>query len=225
MHVVAIIPAYNEEKRITQAIADALDFVDDVIVVDDCSADRTSAVSSRMGAYVLRHRINRGQGAALQTGTDYALDVLNADIVVHFDADGQMRGEDIPVLLEPLATGEADIVLGSRFLGQTENMPFTRRVTLWFALIVTRILSGIRLTDTHNGFRAMTARTAKEMRITMDRMAHASQILDFIPMHHFRYVERPVTITYTDETLEKGQSFSGAFIILKDFFKGKFLDS
>lgn len=223
MKTVAVIPAYNEESRIEGAVRDAARFVDAVVVVDDCSRDRTFGRAFAAGAHVLRHIINRGQGAALQTATDYAIEKLDAEIIVHFDADGQMMAEEIPMMTEPIRKGEADVVLGSRFLGKKANMPFSRRLTLAAGLIFTRLLSGIKTTDTHNGFRALSREAVKKVRITLDRMAHASEILDLVQIHKLRYVERPVTIKYTEETLKKGQSSMGMFVIAKDFIEKRFL--
>lgn len=223
MKVVAVIPAYNEGQRIAATIADALPYCDAVVVTDDCSKDDTGEAARAAGAHVLRHIINRGQGAAIQTATTYALEVLKPDVIVHFDADGQMMGQEIPMMIEPIVKGEADVVLGSRFLGKKANMPLTRWLTLRLALLFTIFISGIRVTDTHNGYRALSAKAASEMKITLDRMAHASQILDLIKAKRLKFVERPVTIRYSDETLAKGQSSLGALVILKDFFKDKFL--
>lgn len=223
MKTVAVIPAYNEESRIEAVVRDAARFVDAVVVVDDCSHDRTFGRAFAAGAHVLRHIINRGQGAALQTATDYAVEKLDAEIIVHFDADGQMMAEEIAMMMEPIRKGEADVVLGSRFLGKKANMPFSRRLTLTAGLIFTRLLSGIKTTDTHNGFRALSRDAVKKVRITLDRMAHASEILDLIQIHHLRFVERPVTIKYTEETLKKGQSSLGMFVIAKDFIEKRFL--
>jgi len=223
MHVVAIIPAYNEETRISKAIRDVSTYVQDVVVVDDCSVDQTGRQALNAGAHVLRHEVNRGQGGALQTGTDFALEELNADAIVHFDGDGQMQGMDIPRLLEPIIMNEADVVLGSRFLDGKSKIPFVRNwLTLKPALLFTIALSGIHVTDTHNGFRVLSREAASKIRITLDRMAHASQVLDLIKVHKLRYVERPVTIRYSDETLEKGQSFMSGFTIIKDLLKNKF---
>ncbi|HRH32415.1 MAG TPA: glycosyltransferase family 2 protein, partial [bacterium] len=148
MRVVAVIPAYNEASRIGLAIRDALAYVDAVVVVDDCSQDHTFAVAQAEGAIVLRHVVNRGQGAALQTATDYALRFLGPDAIVHFDADGQMQAKEIVQLLEPIAEGRADIVLGSRFLGvEAENMPALRRLLLRAGVVFTVVLSGIKVTD------------------------------------------------------------------------------
>jgi len=222
MTVIALIPAYNEASRIAAAVRDARSFANAVVVVDDCSRDRTGDVAREAGAVVLRHVINRGQGAALQTATEYALSALKADVVVHFDADGQMAGSEIPTMVEPILHGEADVVLGSRFLGKESNMPFTRWAANRLARLFTLMISGIGLTDTHNGFRALSRKAAQELTITLDRMAHASQVLDLIKVKRLRYVERPVTITYSKETLAKSQSSLRAFCIVKDILKDKF---
>lgn len=222
MKKIAVIPAFNEESRIAEAVRDASSFVDSVVVVDDCSRDNTANAARAAGATVLRHAINRGQGAALQTATEYALNRLGAEIVVHFDADGQMRGADIPAMVEPIASGAADVVLGSRFLGRAVDMPTSRRIVNRLAQWFTVAISGIRLTDTHCGFRALSRRAAQEMTITLDRMAHASQIQDLVVVKKLRYVERPVTIVYSAETLAKSESSLRAFGIVKDILKDKF---
>jgi glycosyltransferase involved in cell wall biosynthesis len=222
MRIVAVIPAYNEEARIAAAVADALAYVTAVVVVDDCSADRSGEMAAAAGATVLRHVINRGQGAALQTGTEYALTHLQADILVHFDADGQMQGSDILSLVVPIMRGDVDVVLGSRFLGtKAENMPFVRRWLLKAGVVFTALMSGIKVTDSQNGFRALSRAAAEEIRITLDRMAHASEILDLIIVKRLRYEEQPVTIRYSAATLEKSPSNWRAFGIVKDLLKKK----
>lgn len=222
MKIVAVIPAHNEEQRLPLAIADALPHVSAVVVVDDGSEDGTCVVAKQSGAHVLRHVVNRGQGAALQTGTTYALSVLFADVIVHFDADGQMTGSEIPSLVAPIINGETDIVLGSRFLGkEAENIPRIRKFLIRLGALFTITLSGIKVTDTHNGFRALSRRAAEEIKITLDRMAHASEILDLIVAKRLRYVERPVTIRYSLETLAKGQSTMKAVMTAKDILKKK----
>lgn len=224
MKIVAVIPAYNEQSRVANAVRDALLFVDSVVVVDDCSSDKTFEVSLKSGAIVLRHVLNRGQGASLQTGTKYALDKLNTDIIIHFDADGQMQGKDIPNLIKPIIENKSDIVLGSRFLGNAYHMPLSRKIVVKLGIIFTLIISGIKLSDTHCGFRALSKKAAKEITITRDRMAHASEILDLIKVKRLRYSECAVDIKYSQESLSKGQSSWGAFIIVKDLLKSKFLD-
>ena len=135
MKIVAVIPAYNEGGRIGETILDAARFVDAVVVVDDCSKDTTGVEARAHGAHLLTHLVNCGQGAALQTGMDYALKILRAEIVVHFDADGQMRGEEIPMMVKPIVDGQVDVTLGSRFLGKAENIPLARRWMLKAAVV------------------------------------------------------------------------------------------
>ena len=226
MKSVAIIPAYNEEKRVYQAISDAASFVDEVVVVDDCSHDATYDKAIEAGAHVLRHIVNRGQGAALQTGTDFAVEKLRADIIVHFDADGQMQGKDIPALVASLKSDTADIVLGSRFLSvKPKDMPRSRFLTLQAALAFTRFVSGLNISDPHCGFRALSSKAAVLARFTQDRMAHASQIHDLIKSNKLRHQSVPVEIRYTDETLAKGMSFFNGFDVLRDYFSHRFFDS
>ncbi|MCG2687352.1 glycosyltransferase family 2 protein [Candidatus Parcubacteria bacterium] len=220
----AVIPAYNEQSRVAEAVRDALLYVNYAVVVDDCSSDQTSKNALDAGAIVLRHMLNRGQGASLQTGTDYALENLKADIIVHFDADGQMQGSDIQELIKPILDNRADIVLGSRFLGDSIKMPLSRKLVLKLGMLFTLCISGIKLTDTHCGFRALSKKSAKDIVITRDRMAHASEILDLIKVYGLRFVECPVTIKYSPEVLAKGQSSWGALVIVKDMLKSKFLD-
>ncbi len=224
MKTVAVVPAYNEESRVADAVRDASVFVDAVVVVDDCSYDQTYEEAIESGAYVLRHVLNRGQGAALQTGTQFALKRLKADVIVHFDADGQMQGSDIPCMIEAVESGDADVVLGSRFIKDPPEMPFTRLLTLKLGILFTLIISGIRLTDTHCGFRALSKKAASQIKITRDRMAHASEIIDLIKVKDLKYTECPVNIKYSDETLAKGQSSLGAITIVKDLLKSKFFD-
>jgi polyprenyl-phospho-N-acetylgalactosaminyl synthase len=166
---------------------------------------------------VIRHPFNLGQGAALQTGIDYAL-AQAAEVIVTFDADGQHRLSDISRLAEALVQERADFALGSRFLGQAPNLPPLRRLVLRAATAFTRLTTGLQLTDTHNGLRAMTRRGAAAIRLRQNRMAHASEWLSQIAASGLRYVERPVTIEYTAYSLAKGQSIADAVLILLDLF-------
>ena len=176
-----------------------------IVVVDDASADETSKVARATGARVLRHPINRGQGAALATGIAAALR-LGAKIIVTFDADGQHDPADLPGVIEPIRSGEADIVLGTRFdPSKPSDVPGGRRFLLKLGVWFTRMISQVRVTDMHNGFRAMSADAARRIRMKQDRMEHASEILDEIRRHNLRYVERPTRIRYTDYSMQKGQ--------------------
>lgn len=214
-----VIPAYNEAAVIGHVVRELREQDLHIVVVDDASSDGTAAEAAHAGATVLRHALNRGQGAALQTGIAYALRE-GATILVTFDADGQHRSEEIADLVAPVAEGRVDIVLGSRFLGGTEDMPIARRVLLRLAVLFTRLHSRARLTDTHNGFRVLSRRAARRIHITQDRMAHASELIDQIVASGLDYVEMPVHVRYTEYSRSKGQRASGALRIVADYLLG-----
>ncbi|MFA5020596.1 MAG: glycosyltransferase family 2 protein, partial [Patescibacteria group bacterium] len=184
------------------------------LVVDDGSADQTAAIAETAGAIVLRHRLNRGQGAALKTGIDYA-SRFNFETAVFFDADGQMNPAEIGRLIDKLDQGY-DVVLGSRNLGRAITMPPLRKIIKRLALLFTRLATGLKITDTHIGFQAWRVSALEKIRLDQDRMAHASQILSEIARLKLNYAEVPVTITYTDYSLKKGQSGWNIWGILWD---------
>lgn len=214
MHTWIVIAAYNEEKSIANVLKDlSANGWKNVVVVDDGSRDKTSEMAKKHTKHVVRHLINRGQGAALKSGIQYALNE-GADIIVTFDADGQHRSEDIPALIAPVQKGEVDVALGSRFLSSGSNVPFVRKIALKGGVLITRILYGLKLTDTHNGFRAFSRKAAEKIDITMDRMEHASEILAEIKAKKLSYREVPVTIRYTEYSLQHGQSTWNSIVIL-----------
>ncbi|MHC4696674.1 MAG: glycosyltransferase family 2 protein [Planctomycetota bacterium] len=217
-----VVPAYNEEVCIESVAREIAAQYPNVVVVDDGSTDGTFAAAKRSARHVLRHVINRGQGAALQTGMEYALK-RGARFVVSFDADGQHRVEDIPALLQPIYRGECDIALGSRFLGQALEMPPTRRLTLQLAVLFTRVVSRVKLTDVHNGLRAFSRPAAQRIHLTLDRMAHASELIDLIRQSGLPFREVPVQIRYTDYSRRKGQPSRGAIRILIHYLSGRIL--
>jgi glycosyltransferase involved in cell wall biosynthesis len=212
-----VIAAYNEANAIVDVVADVTAAGYRMVVVDDGSRDRTAEVAASAGAALVRHPINLGQGAALQTGIEYAL-ARGADTIVTFDADGQHRAADIPGLIDALARHNADFALGSRFLGTTVNMPPSRRWLLKAASWFTRATTGLSITDSHNGLRAMTRRGATHIQLRQNRMAHASEILHQIAISGLKYVETPVTIHYSAYSLAKGQTLFDAVLIVLDLF-------
>lgn len=220
MKVVVVIPALNEAKVISSVINDVKDKVNEVIVVDDGSIDNTEEVAKNAGAKVARHFLNRGQGAALQTGISFALKI-GADIIVTFDADGQHVAEEIEQVVQPLLLGEVDVVLGSRFLKTENKIPKSRAKLLKLATLFTRVYTGLKVTDAHNGFRAFSRKAAEAITIRQDGMAHASEIIEEIKKHNLKFKEVGVTIKYTYYSLEKGQKLSNAFRIVWDLILGR----
>lgn len=217
MKSICIIPAYNEASNIGPVVTEVLGFVNEVIVVDDCSRDETSRQAEEAGALVARLKINRGQGAALRTGTQLALE-RGADIIIHFDADGQFLATDLPRIINPLQAKRADMVLGSRFLDQsTTNMPFFKRVVIMPLAHFLNSLLDIHLTDPQSGFRAFTRDVAVNLKWSQDRMAHCSEILHRAHKLKLRIVEVPITVIYRDF----GQKISGGFKIIFDLLLAK----
>jgi glycosyltransferase involved in cell wall biosynthesis len=210
-----VIAAFNEARVIARVIADVRSRGYPVVVVDDGSADATDRIAHQAGAKVIRHPVNLGQGAALQTGIEFAL-AEGADFVVTFDADGQHRADDIAILLKALTDNDADFALGSRFLGASIDLPASRWMLLKAATLFTRLTTGLQVTDTHNGLRAMTRRGASGIVLRQNRMAHASEMLGQIARSGLRYVEVPVTIEYSAYSLAKGQKLSDSLSILVD---------
>jgi len=221
-HIWVIIPAYNEADAL-RGVIEKIRVVNDrfeIAVVDDGSRDGTYASVEQLSVHLLRHPANLGQGAALATGIQYAL-VNGADIIVNFDADGQMTPDDIPLMTREIAENGFDVVLGSRFLDKTpRHMPAAKKVTLKLATLFTRLTTGLKITDTHNGFRAFSARAARAIRITQNRMAHASEILSEIRRNKLKYTEVAVTIQYTNYSKAKGQSIFNSLNILFELLTG-----
>lgn len=219
MKKICVIPAYNEAKNIGKVVTSLKRLVDEVVVVDDHSRDNTALLAAQSGASVIRHRINRGQGAALQTGDEYALNA-GADIIIHFDGDGQFLAEDIPAMISPLEQGQADIVFGSRFLSKRSNLPRLKR---WLIMPLGRIVNyffGVTTSDPQNGFRAMSRRAAMAIEISNRGMAHCSEILYKSFKNKLRIKEVPITVIYD----EFGQGFSGGLRIVKDLILQKLLN-
>jgi glycosyltransferase involved in cell wall biosynthesis len=210
-----VIAAYNEAAVIEGVVASVVSAGWNVVIVDDGSSDATRDRARAGGGVVLRHSINLGQGAALQTGVDYALR-RGATCIVTFDADGQHEPADIPTVVDALA--QYDIVLGSRFLGNIEGATQRRMALLRAAVMMSNRLAGLKLTDAHCGLRGFRATAAPRLRITQDRMAHASELLKKIQTSGLSFGEVPITVRYTDHSKAKGQSGFQAIRILFDYF-------
>jgi len=207
-----IVPAHNEQENIFGVIKSLQELTSNIVVVNDASTDRTCDIVKVLGVYLLDHLVNRGQGAALQTGTDFALS-KGSKIIVHFDADGQMLAKDIYRIITPIIDLEAEIVFGSRFMEKRSKIPWTKRYfILKPAIIFNWFFTGIKLSDAHNGFRALSAKAAQKIKITQDGMAHATEILDQVRASDLKYTEVPVEIVYN----QYGQRFSSGFKIIRD---------
>ena len=214
--VAVIIPVYNEGKVIKSVIDKVLKEYKYVVCINDGSSDNSREEILKTKAYFVDHPINMGQGAALQTGVEFARS-LPVEYFVTYDADGQHRLEDVREMIRTIKRDKTDFVLGSRFLGkEAVNMPKIKRIILKMAIRFSNITSGVKLTDTHNGLRVFNRKVANSIQITLPDMAHASEILEIIYRNKYTYTEVPVVIEYTDYSRGKGQSIINAVNIAFD---------
>jgi glycosyltransferase involved in cell wall biosynthesis len=186
------------------------------VCVDDGSADESATRIASTPAHLVRHSLNLGQGAALQTGLSYALARPGAKYFVTFDADGQHQVSDAEHMVEVARSGEADVVLGSRFLEQAQHVPWLKRAVLRTAVALSPNTRKLQLTDAHNGLRVFSRSVVERLHITMNGMAHASEIVSFLANNDVQVREVPVTILYTDYSKSKGQSLVNGVNILFD---------
>lgn len=215
--VCVVVPMFNEATSVGSVLRDLNPSFPRVVCVDDGSADDSADVAAAAGATVVRHPVNLGQGAALQTGFAFALTDPGVAHVITFDADGQHRRRDAVEMLETARRQGVDVVLGSRFLSPADvEVPQLRRLVLRAATTYTRRTTGLALTDTHNGLRVLSRRAVESLDLTLAGMAHASQLLGLIARHELSYVEAPVTIDYTDYSRSRGQSSLNALNIAFD---------
>ncbi|MGN6781813.1 MAG: glycosyltransferase family 2 protein [Marmoricola sp.] len=211
-----VVPVYNEEECVGDVVRSLRSRFDNVLCVDDGSTDRSAAEATAAGARVLSHAINLGQGAALQTGFDYIRRYTDAEFCVTFDADGQHVPEDAQRMVDELRESGADIALASRFSGATSGMPRRRawilRAGTWF----TRVTARLEVTDTHNGLRVLRRTAIERIRLHLNGMAYASELLGAIVPHGLSYIEVPTTVLYTEYSRSKGQRNINAVNILFD---------
>jgi polyprenyl-phospho-N-acetylgalactosaminyl synthase len=207
MNLFVVIPAFNEEKKVGKVISKLKDAgYSNIVVVDDGSKDKTFEIAQK-GCFALSHMLNRGQGAAIKTGIEFAL-TKNADIIVTFDADGQFLVEDIKKIVEPVLNKKTDITLGSRFLGKAVNIPFSKKIVLKLGTLVVFLLYGIKVTDSQCGLRAISRKAAMRINLKSDRMEHAADFFSEIMRNKLKYMEVPITVIYNKYSLEKGQDWT-----------------
>jgi len=216
-----VVPLYNEAAVIADVVGEARTVFPNIVCVDDGSRDDSADLAERAGATVVRHPINLGQGAALQTGFEFALGDPAMRYVVTYDADGQHQVHDVEVMVERIRRGDVRVVFGSRFLDERTEASASKRLVLRAAVAYTNATTGTRMTDAHNGLRVLHRDVVEKLDITQNRMAHASEIVAQIGSMRFAgakvaYAEEPVHILYTDYSKAKGQSLWNAVNILSE---------
>jgi polyprenyl-phospho-N-acetylgalactosaminyl synthase len=209
-----VVPLYNEETVIADVVRDALGTFPHIVVVDDGSSDGGADAAAAAGALVVRHPVNLGQGAALQTGFEYARSVPSMRWVVTFDADGQHQVSDVLEMLAKARAEDLQVVFGSRFLDERTTPSLMKKIVLRLAVGYTNVTTGTKLTDAHNGLRVLRREVVERIDITQNRMAHASELVAQIGEMKVAYGESPVHIVYTDYSRSKGQSLWNSVNIL-----------
>ena len=219
-----VVPALNEASIIGDVIADVRSVFDHVVCVDDGSRDETGDVALRAGAHVVRHPVNLGQGAAIQTGVEYARRQPGASVFATFDADGQHRVKDVIRMIDRLSTEEADLVIGTRFAdtGVVSRTPLAKRMVLRTAVWLSRRSRKLGLTDAHNGLRVFNKTVADRLNITINGMGHASEFVALAYENRWRVAEEPVEILYTEYSMSKGQPLlNGVNIVFDGLLRGR----
>jgi glycosyltransferase involved in cell wall biosynthesis len=216
--VCVIVPIFNEEQVVRKIVQSLVADKFTAVIVDDGSSDNSLQSISDLPVKILKHSTNFGQGAALQTGFEFAKKNPNLEIFVTFDADGQHQIEDIENIIAPIKENKVDIVFGTRFQDDKTKMPLLKRIILKLAIRYTNLSTGVPLTDAHNGFRAMNRNALNEMKLNLNGMAHASEIVTIAYKSNLRITEIPVEILYTKYSKAKGQSILNSINILSDLF-------
>lgn len=218
-----VIPAYNEASVIADVVADVRAVFPNVVCVDDGGRDDTGDRAFAAGAHVVRHPVNLGQGAAIQTGVEYARSRPGAQFFATFDADGQHQVKDVVRMLDRLQTEDLDIVIGTRFADQPpDRMPMLKRLLLPIVAKLSRSSRQLHLTDAHNGLRVFNKTVADGLNLTMNGMSHASEFVSLIVENHWRIAEQPVQILYTDYSMSKGQPLvNGVNIVVDGLLRGR----
>jgi polyprenyl-phospho-N-acetylgalactosaminyl synthase len=211
-----VVPMLNESGSISRVVSDLREHFDHVLCIDDGSTDDSAQLAENAGARVLRHPVNLGQGAALQTAFEYLARSTTATHAVTFDADGQHLVTDAKAMLDVAVNRQLDVVLASRFQGRSEDMPTARRIVLRAAIWFSRRTSGLPLTDTHNGLRVLSRRAFGTIRLHQNRMAYASELESAIVRHDLTWTEVPATVLYTAYSRGKGQRNINAVNIVFD---------
>ena len=218
-----VIPAYNEASVIADVVADVRAVFPNVVCVDDGGRDDTGDRAFAAGAHVVRHPVNLGQGAAIQTGVEYARARPGAQFFATFDADGQHQVKDVVRMLDRLQAEDLDIVIGTRFADRPpDRMPMLKRLLLPIVAKLSRSSRQLHLTDAHNGLRVFNKTVADGLNLTMNGMSHASEFVALIVENQWRIAEQPVHILYTDYSMSKGQPLvNGVNIIVDGLLRGR----
>ena len=214
-----IVPSFNEGSVIEDVLRAARESFPNIVAVDDGSVDGSAAAILRAGAHLVRHPVNLGQGAAIQTGVEYARSQPGSRFFVTFDADGQHQVKDVLAMVERLRVEPLDIIVGTRFgrpRAEDDQVPLIKRLVLRTVVALSPRTRRLGLTDAHNGLRVFNRTVAEDLNLRMNGMSHASEFVELMDSHSWRVAEQPVDILYTEYSMSKGQSLLNGINILSD---------
>lgn len=215
-NVFIAIPLFNEEQVVTEVISALQKVFSNIVVVDDGSTDRSNKLLCDLGVTVISHAVNLGQGAAIKTAFEYISTIEDAFAVVTFDADGQHSVRDAEKLASEIICCKEDVIFGSRFSGKVADVPMVKRLILKFATYITNFITGMHLTDTHNGLKALKVSAVRKLNIDISGYAFESQLIMQVSKHKLHYKEMPTHVYYTEYSIKKGQSIRNSLIIVED---------
>ncbi len=217
--IYVVVPAFNEQKIIKDIINSLLKKFSNVIVVNDGSNDRTLEIINDIDIKVLSHEINLGVGAAVQTGFDYVTKIPNAKAVITFDADGQHLVDDAVAMAKEILLCDEGIIFGTRFPKHSKNIPKVKRFVLKLIAKITDLVTGVTLTDAHNGLKAYKISTIKKLELQFSSYSYESELITQVAKKKIDYKEMPTDIKYTSYSIKKGQKLLNGLLIIEDLLK------
>ena len=215
-NIYVLIPVFNEEKVIKEIILELKKSFKYIITVNDGSFDDSKKILENLNVILLNHPINLGQGAAIKTGLDYINRYTDADALITFDADGQHSIDDAINFAEEISKTEKDIIFGSRFIEDDSNVPIFKKIILKTATLLTNILLSVKLTDTHNGLKAIKTKVLDKIEISIDSYAFETELILEVAKKKIKYMELPTSIQYSEYSKQKGQSILNSIRIFED---------
>tara|TARA_Y100000816_G_C26056896_1_gene554661 strand:+ start:511 stop:1188 length:678 start_codon:yes stop_codon:yes gene_type:complete len=217
--IYVLVPAFNEQKVIKDIINSLLKNFSNVIVINDGSNDRTLEIINDLDIKVLSHEINLGVGAAVQTGFDYVSKIPNAKAVITFDADGQHHVDDAVAMAKEILICDEGIIFGTRFPKHSKNIPQVKRFVLKLIAKITNLVTGVTLTDAHNGLKAYKISTIKELELQFSSYSYESELITQVAKKKIDYKEMSTDIKYTSYSIKKGQKLLNGLLIIEDLLK------
>ncbi len=217
--VYVIVPAFNEQNVIKDIINNLLKDFSNVIVINDGSNDKTLETINDLDIKILNHEINLGVGAAVQTGFDYVSNIPDAKAVITFDADGQHLVDDAVAMAKEILICDEGIIFGTRFPKHSKNIPMVKRIVLKLIAKITDLVTGVSLSDAHNGLKAYKVSIIKELELQFSSYSYESELITQVAKKKIDYKEMSTDIKYTSYSIKKGQKLLNGLLIIEDLLK------